>query len=225
MTWTTMNKFDIDQFCCRHRPTPQNVRSLIIQIARHEFVTKPLAALNSLHSGVPVCHAGFWNCFSVDRLFCLYNASRGSPKHIINKLIEPPGMDSNQQRVFTYLTSFIGNLKQNELMAFLRFVTGYTYHSIPWLEWYAVPSVTHAVVSFNFQHATKRTLKFLKSSTTYWGALMYGKCTQSDITFSVMCNFYHLSLLLHPHLCHLSSLIICCVTCSVTVSAKYIIPN
>ena len=82
------------QFCCRHRPTPQNVRSLIIQIARHEFLTKPLAALNSLHSGVPACHAGFWDCFSVDQL--LYNASRGPPKHIINKLIEPPDMDSNQ---------------------------------------------------------------------------------------------------------------------------------
>ena len=43
---------------------------------------------------------------------------------MIAKLIEPFPMDSNQQRIFTYLTSFIGNLTENEVSAFLRFVTG-----------------------------------------------------------------------------------------------------
>ena len=114
----------LNQFCCQHKPTPKNLRSLIVQIAKHEFLTKPLAALNSLHGGVPVCHAGFWAGFSVDRLFRLHRASKGSPEHVIDKLVEPPYMDSNQQKVFVYLTSFIGNLTHKELMAFLRFVTG-----------------------------------------------------------------------------------------------------
>ena len=114
----------LNPFGCKHRPTPQNIQSLVVQIARHEFLTKPLAALNSLHSGVPVCHAGFWNSFSVNRLFRLHHASRGSPQHVIDKLVEPLYMDSNQQQVFAYLTSFIGNLTAKELMAFLRFVTG-----------------------------------------------------------------------------------------------------
>ena len=111
----------LNQFCCQHRPTPQNIRSLIVQIARHEFLTKPLAALNSLHSGVPVCHAGFWNSFSVDRLFRLHRASRGSPQHVIDKLVVY-GLEPAEG--FVYLTSFIGNLTPKELMAFLRFVTG-----------------------------------------------------------------------------------------------------
>ena len=114
----------LSQFGCQHRPTSLNLRNLIVRIARHEFVTKPSAALNSLHSGVPKCHVRFWNTFSIDRLFRLYNASRGSPQLVIDKLVEPLGMDSAQQRVFGYLTNFIGNLTPNELMAFLRFVTG-----------------------------------------------------------------------------------------------------
>lgn len=114
----------LSQFGCQHRPTSLNLRNLIVRIARHEFVTKPSAALISLHSGVPNCHIGFWDTFSVDRLFRLYNASRGSPQVVIDKLVEPLDMDSTQQKVFGYLTSFIGNLTPNELMAFLRFVTG-----------------------------------------------------------------------------------------------------
>lgn len=55
-----------NQFYCRQRPTPQNLRTLVIQIAQHEFITKPLAALNSLHSGLPVTHVGFWERFSVE---------------------------------------------------------------------------------------------------------------------------------------------------------------
>ena len=112
------------QFSCRQRPTPQNLRDVIVQMAQHEFLTKPLAALSGLHSGVPVVHFGFWNQFSIDRLFKLYNASRASPKQVIGKLIEPSVIDVNQQRVFSYLTNFIGNLSGNDLTAFLRFVTG-----------------------------------------------------------------------------------------------------
>ena len=59
------------QFCCRQRPTPQNLRGLIVQMAQHEFVTKPLGALHGLHSGVPIKHLDFWNGFSIERLFAL----------------------------------------------------------------------------------------------------------------------------------------------------------
>ena len=127
------------QFSCRQRPTPQN---LICQIAKHEFITKPLAGLMNLNSGIPTCHVCFWNAFSVERLYRFYNAVKGSPQHVLSKLVKPFAMYSSQHRIFNFLTTFIGNLTENELATFLRFVTGQRYTCvIQYTDWNA--TTTH----------------------------------------------------------------------------------
>ena len=46
---------------CREIPNPTNLRRLIVQVAKHEFLTRPLGALYAFNSGVPATHHPFWN--------------------------------------------------------------------------------------------------------------------------------------------------------------------
>ena len=57
---------------CREMPNPGNLKQLIVQVAKHEFVTKPLGALYAFYSGVPVTHHPFWNGISVGELYSWY---------------------------------------------------------------------------------------------------------------------------------------------------------
>lgn len=109
---------------CREVSKPDNFNRLLLQVAKHEFVVKPLGALHGLSSGVPDSHRAFWKGFSVERLINLYNALNATPSQVLALIKEPEGMSPNAAVVFGYLTIFIGNLTQDELRMFLRFVTG-----------------------------------------------------------------------------------------------------
>ena len=100
------------------------MQCLILRVARHEFLVKPLGVLYALHAGVPEVHRNFWAGFSVQDLFDLYMSLNTTPAALIGRLEDPEELSSNQSRVFEYLTRFIGNMKQEELRRFLRFVTG-----------------------------------------------------------------------------------------------------
>ena len=86
----------------------------------------PLGAIYALHSGLPDIHRDFWNHFSIEHLFKLYVALNATPDIVISKIVEPEQCNSACSRVFAYLLliHFIGNMKQDELRQFLRFVTG-----------------------------------------------------------------------------------------------------
>ena len=109
---------------CRELSTPRSVQQLVLGVARHEFLVKPLGALYALHAGVPKAHHDFWSHFSVDELFTLYLSLNATPAAVIQKIEEPIQLNSAAARVFDYLIRFIGNMKQQELRLFLRFVTG-----------------------------------------------------------------------------------------------------
>lgn len=109
---------------CRQSPQPQKLRQLVVQVAHYEFFTKPLGALHALHCGVPTIHNELWNKFPVERLFALYKALSASPQQVLAKLVEPSAVTPDEERIFGYLTTFIGNLSQEELHSFLCFVTG-----------------------------------------------------------------------------------------------------
>ena len=84
-------------------------------------------------------------------------------------------MDSHQQGIFNYLTTFIGNLNKNELAAFLRFVTGCSSllakpinvsfkHLV---EANDVQLAIHAAVICNCPRVTQHTLSLLMSFATF----------------------------------------------------------
>lgn len=45
---------------CRDLLKPDNLERLIMQLARHEFITKILGALYGMSGGVHVAHHPFW---------------------------------------------------------------------------------------------------------------------------------------------------------------------
>ena len=107
---------------CRQLPKPNNLRHLVVCVACHEFITKPLGALHTLHSGVPTVHREWWKPFPAERL-CPYNSVTATPQQVLDRLKEPDMLEPDETLVFSYLTGFIGNLPQ-DLSCFLRFVTG-----------------------------------------------------------------------------------------------------
>ena len=109
---------------CRELPTPRNMQQLVLGVARHEFLVKPLGALYALHGGVPKVHNDLWIQFSVQDLFDLYMSLNATPAAVIGKVQEPEQLNSAEVRVFGYLIHLIGDMKQQELHHFLRFVTG-----------------------------------------------------------------------------------------------------
>lgn len=109
---------------CREIPNPANLRRLIVQVARHEFLTRPLGALYAFNSGIPATHHPFWNEVNVGELYSWYTALNATPKRVIEKLEENVDMSAAESRVFKFLITFIGDLNQEELRNFLRYVTG-----------------------------------------------------------------------------------------------------
>lgn len=85
---------------------------------------KPAGAVSVFHSGIPEQHRPFWKDFSVEQLYSLYKAISATPKSVVDAIITPDEMNSNQSRVLGYLKTFVGNLNQRDLQNFIRFVTG-----------------------------------------------------------------------------------------------------
>ena len=109
---------------CREIPNPTNLRQLIVHVAKHEFLTKPLGALYAFNSGVPAIYHPFWKEVTIGELYSWYKALNATPKRVIEKLVENEDMSAAESRVFKFLVTFIGDLNPEELRNFLRYVTG-----------------------------------------------------------------------------------------------------
>ena len=114
------------RFRCRQLPTPANLISCIQHIAEYEFVSRPAAAIFSVYSGIPVSHQQFWMKQSVSSLLQLYESLTVTAKKVNDLLVHTDAQSMNEERVYGYLTTMIGNMNINELRSFLRFVTGST---------------------------------------------------------------------------------------------------
>ena len=106
---------------CTEVPSPANIKQLVLRVAKHLFLGKPLGALYALNSGVPIPYHSFWQNFPIDKLFHLYKVLNATTSAILE---EPVDINPTEDRVFGFLLSFVGNMKQNELRLFLRFITG-----------------------------------------------------------------------------------------------------
>ena len=109
---------------CTEVPSPSNIKQLVLRVARHLFLGKPLGALYALNSGVPIPYHSFMEQLSIDTLFCLYKVLNATTSAVLGLFEDPPDMNPAEDRVYGFLLLFIGNMKQNELRLFLRFVTG-----------------------------------------------------------------------------------------------------
>ena len=109
----------------RSIPSPDTLQKTILQASRYEFIVKPCAALTAMHSGIPKKHMPFWNKLSVCELHSLYLSLSATPAKVISLLdVGDSIVDPNKERIFKYLIQFVGNMDNDELRSFLRFVTG-----------------------------------------------------------------------------------------------------
>ena len=109
--------------CCEV-PKLSNFKALIAEVASFNFVTKCMGAIYAFHSGIPASHHSFWKDFTVEEFHKLYKTLIATPQRVLGLLTEPDCGTAAQGRVFGYLTTFIGDMKQQELSSFIRFVTG-----------------------------------------------------------------------------------------------------
>ena len=77
-----------------------------------------------IHSGIPSKHSPFWSKVSIFEFHSIYLALSASPTKVLSLLDDSLADDVNKERVFRYLTQFVGNMTSDELRSFLRFVTG-----------------------------------------------------------------------------------------------------
>ena len=109
---------------CSEIPTPYNLKALLISVAKFQFLVKPLGLLYAMRSGFPKIYNGFWEEFTIEEMFKFYTLLNATPSSVIKLIQEPELTNAGENRVYNYLLSLIGNMKQNELRLFLRFVTG-----------------------------------------------------------------------------------------------------
>lgn len=125
-------------FACRQLPTPSSLPNIIMQVARYQFMIKPAATIGMIHSGIPKCHQEFWNNMSSQQLCTIYENLTVSPRKV-NSLFNPPmALTRQEERIFNYLRTMVGNMKSKELRLLMRFITGS-----------CVCSTSHIEVSFN----------------------------------------------------------------------------
>lgn len=111
------------RFGCREIPTNETIRTLLIRISQYELLSKPLAAITLMNSGIPCVHKVWWQRKSVDELYEVYIALTATPAKVL-KVIYAETFNQSEERMMTYLRQFIGGMKQDMIRRFLRFTTG-----------------------------------------------------------------------------------------------------
>ena len=109
------------------RVAPTNslqLRAQLSDVAKYAFLTKPMAAINGMHSGISSEEKLFWRKFSIDELHSMYMYMSATPEKVLNIIEEPIESNPCEMRVFNYLQQYIGNMRNDEVRRFLRFTTG-----------------------------------------------------------------------------------------------------
>ena len=111
------------RFDCREIPTIKTIKALLIRISHYEFLSKPLAAVTLMNSGIPSAHKALWQSKSVGELYQVYMALTATPAKVLEAFYVET-TNQNEERVLTYLQQFVGSMKQDMVRRFLRFTTG-----------------------------------------------------------------------------------------------------
>ena len=114
----------ISRFGGRELPNPSNLKEILVQLAKYQFLIKPLPATMAINSGIPDTEQPFWQSKTLADIYILYISMSATSEKVIAIVEEPESMNSIEQRIFTYLIQMIGNMKPEEVVTFLRFVSG-----------------------------------------------------------------------------------------------------
>ena len=114
----------VSRFGGHELPTSSNLKELILQLATYHFQVKPLPATAAVNAGIPDFERPIWQSKTLADIHSLYMSMVATPAKVMAIIQELDVMTSGEQRILTYLTQMIGDMKAEELATFLRFVSG-----------------------------------------------------------------------------------------------------
>ena len=98
----------LSRFGSRHLPTPLSLHQQIVQVAKFEFLTKPIAAHIAIHSGISELERAFWNPISLEDLHSLYICLTATPDRVLDLMEDPECVNPAQERIYGYLEILLG---------------------------------------------------------------------------------------------------------------------
>ena len=101
------------------RPTSQNVRSIVIKAANIALIRQPCFAMQLLVQGM----GSFWNKTNVNQMDSLYQLTTPTADDIIS-ILDPEEVCKKDQQVTTWLHRYVRSSNPDELLHFVRFITG-----------------------------------------------------------------------------------------------------
>ena len=114
----------LSRFGCTEMPMSENLVRLLTGVSQHYFMGKTFGTLHNMRAGVPKSYFDFWQKYTILQFFDLFKALNATTASVLQLLSEPQNMNSAEERVYSYLVTFVGNMKNDELHLFIRFATG-----------------------------------------------------------------------------------------------------
>lgn len=136
---------------------------------------KPAASVSLINSGVPPNHRGYWSRKSSSDVQEMYQRLSLSPGKVksLSLLSFPETYNQLEARTAGYLHTMVGNMQQEELRHFMRFVTGsyvcispeirITFNCRSGLASLGGLLRIHVIVPWNCQQPTPTTMTFEES--------------------------------------------------------------
>ena len=112
----------LSAYNCKSKPKADNLKALIQELAHQELVQKPRYVSNCF-SEVFVSAKKHHPFRSKEELSNFYESRKPNSKKVIQSLVCNPTTD-DERTVFNHLTRLIKTLGKEELVLFIRFVTG-----------------------------------------------------------------------------------------------------
>ena len=101
-------------------PIPDNFQESVIDIARYELILN-LCVLPELRDSTS---ASVFLAVSLNELLSIYRAQSISRSVTLKMFEDGEGLNECEGRILCYLQQYIGDMSNDELSTFLRFVTG-----------------------------------------------------------------------------------------------------
>lgn len=102
-----------------------NINNMLVNLERQELCMKPLFLCTLIKSGIPQNHfQAFWGKLSNTTLKDLYKALVPTTSGVLSLVETDDNLHPEEDMIFYYLRDFIRGLGEDDLLSFLRFVTG-----------------------------------------------------------------------------------------------------
>ena len=141
----------LSEFNVSKIPSVDNLRTILVSVARTELWNKTLMAANSLKEGLLEGRArNVWLSATKELVVHLYKSLQITTDKVLSLIAidEPSAITKAQAIVFTYLKKYVRTLDERELSCFLRYVTGSSAIVVP-----SIQVIFHSHVG-NLPHVT-----------------------------------------------------------------------